>query len=234
MPGALTSVMSTRPFSSSAFVLARDLRVGCGPLRTVVDVGANAGQFSLAIAREHPAASVIAVEPLPDVAAALRANVNGHARIRVVECAVGSVRGAAAINRHAYTLSSSMLATTDAFATEFPGAARRGETRAVDVEVVPLDQMLAPGDLIGPTLLKLDVQGFEIEALKGAEKLLPHCDWVLAEAAVERVYDGEPLFTELFDHLRGAGFVFDRPVDVLRGARGTVSQMDVLFRRSGA
>lgn len=232
--GALASAWHTRPFSTSAFLLARDLRTGCGCFASVVDVGANAGQFSLAMLREHPGVSILALEPLPDVAAALRANVARHPTVRVSECAAGAVGGSALMHRHVHTLSSSLLATTRAFETAFPESARQGPSRPVEVDVARLDDLVSPDELVGPTLLKLDVQGFEIEALKGAERLLSHCDWVLAEAAVERVYDGEPLFADLYDHLRSRGFAFDRPVDLLRGARGTVSQMDVLFRREAS
>lgn len=230
-PGALRSMRRTRPFSSSAFIIARDLRTGCGELRTIVDVGANAGQFSAAVARENPSASIIAVEPLPDVAAAMRENFGDNPQIRVLEFAAGATPGSAPIHRHAHTHASSMLPTTRGFDEAFPDDSRGGGTRTVEVEVARLDDLIDAETLEGPVLLKLDVQGFEIEALKGAPVLLRRCDYVLAEAAMERVYDGEPLFAELYAYLRDQGFEFDRPVDFLRAAQGQVTQMDVLFRR---
>lgn len=231
-PGAMKSFVTTRPFSTSAFLMAHDLRRGCGDLSTVIDVGANAGQFTRAMAREFPAARIVAVEPLPDVAARLRHNTRRLPLVRTVQCAAGSGPGNATMHRHAYSLSSSLLPTTGAFAREFPEAASAGPQTLVQVEVRRLDDLVDEADLAdGQVLLKLDVQGYEIEALRGATTLLDKCDFVLVEAALEEVYAGEPLFDDLYAHLRARGFVLDRPIDVLRGAQGRISQMDVLFRR---
>src|SRR5688500_838283 len=66
-------------------------------------------------------------------------------------------------------------------------------------------------------LLKLDLQGFELEALRGAPATLGRVRYVLIEIGLRSNYVGEPPFEALYDLLRGAGFRFLRPVDLLRG-----------------
>jgi hypothetical protein len=80
-------------------------------------------------------------------------------------------------------------------------------------------------------LLKLDLQGYEIEALKGARAVLGRTDYVLLETAFKRLYENEPLFEDLADYLRTAGFHFLRPVGFETDFRGEVVQMDALFAR---
>ncbi|MEL7364229.1 MAG: FkbM family methyltransferase, partial [Bacteroidota bacterium] len=67
-PGALQAFRSWKPFSITAFQMLRDLcRLGLRP-KTVIDVGANIGQFARAAAETFPEARVVAFEPLPEVA----------------------------------------------------------------------------------------------------------------------------------------------------------------------
>src|SRR5690606_27391001 len=100
------------------------------------------------------------------------------------------------------------------------------------VPVARLDTVLAAEPVEQPVLLKLDLQGYELEALHGATDTLQHTDYVLLEAAFKPVYEGEPLFGELYDFMRAQGFHFLRPLDFLRDARGVIVQMDALFGRA--
>ena len=54
-------------------------------------------------------------------------------------------------------------------------------------------------------------------------------DALVVELAFERHYAGQPLFTEVLDHLGDRGFVLDVPIDVRRDEAGTVVEMDGLF-----
>ena len=224
-PGGLAAAARWRPFSITAFELARALRAqGLAPA-LVVDGGANAGQFARAMAETFPEARVVSFEPLPDVAARFRAHLGGEPRVRLVEAALGAEAGTLAFGRNAYSLASSAL----------PVAAGDGlvqpHTETVEVPVTTLDTALADTDVPPSALLKLDLQGFELEALRGAGATLGRVGHVLLETALRPSYEGEPSFEELLDHLRAHGFRFLRPVDVLRDADGEVVQMDALFGR---
>jgi hypothetical protein len=75
------------------------------------------------------------------------------------------------------------------------------------------------------------LQGFELEALRGADATLKRVGYVLLEVALRPSYEGEPSFEELLDFLRPYGFRFLRPVEFLRSASGEIVQMDALFGR---
>jgi hypothetical protein len=96
--------------------------------------------------------------------------------------------------------------------------------------IVPLDDLIAREALPPPDLLKLDVQGFELEVLRGAEKALQSAKWVLSEVSFESYYDQQALFAEIAGYLAAHGFeVCAFGQFFIPGV--PVGQTDVLFRR---
>lgn len=82
-----------------------------------------------------------------------------------------------------------------------------------------------------PDFVKLDVQGYEIEVLKGADRILQSAEFVLLEVSIWQYNAGSPLLGTVVDWMSARGFrVYDlfefsrRPDDVL-------VQMDLLFVR---
>lgn len=226
LPGALRAFRTWKPFSITAFRMLHRLRSQGLTFNTILDGGANIGQFARAAAETYPAARIIAFEPLPDIAETLRHNLEDRPRVRVIPSALGRHDGTLTFHRNVYTLSSSALPLHKNHIAAFPDA-RPLET--LTVPVARMDTLLAEETLSGPILLKLDLQGFEIEALKGAPALLKRVDYVLIETVFKPMYEGEALFEALYDYLRTAGFHFVRPIDFLADARGEIVQMDALF-----
>ncbi len=219
-PGALRAFRTWRPFSITAFQMLRRLHaLGLRP-RTVLDGGANIGQFARAAAETFPTARIVSFEPLPDIAARLREHLADLDRARVVESALGAEARSIRFFRTDYSLASSALQPTQATAQQTEVLAGR------------LDDLLDGEALEAPVLLKLDLQGYELAALSGAEETLRRTDHVLLEIAFEEAYEDEPHFDELYTFLRARGFRLLRPVDVLTDARGLITQMDALFGRA--
>jgi hypothetical protein len=77
--------------------------------------------------------------------------------------------------------------------------------KTINAPVDTLANYAAKGGIKRIKLLKLDVQGFEIEVLKGAEAVLSSIDYIYAEAHFQEMYKGGPVFTNLFDFLYSRG-----------------------------
>ncbi len=125
----------------------------------------------------------------------------------------------------AYSLASSALPVLTGDGLTAPHA------ETIQMPVTTLDAAL--GDDLPPSMpLKLDLQGFELEALRGAEATPERVRHVLLEVALRPSYAGEPTCEDLLHHLRPLGFRFLRPVDVFRDRGGEIVQMDALFGRA--
>jgi FkbM family methyltransferase len=171
--------------------------------RTVIDVGANRGQFALFALSRFPRARVYCVEPLSRPRARLSKLLGGDPRVQVFASAAGAAAGRARINVSREDDSSSLLEISARQTEMFPGTAKASEE---DVAVATLDELLAGEPLEAPLLLKLDVQGYELEALRGAEETLRRADSVLVECSFVEFYGGQALFGDVAAFLAERGF----------------------------
>lgn len=141
----------------------------------VVDVGANIGQFSAAVLLFAPRASILAVEPDPDVHARLAAHLAEAPYVRTACVAAGAEAGTVPLQRAALPVMSTLR--TD-------GLSGYDVVGTVDVEVVTLDELTR--DIPVVQLLKIDVEGFEREVLQGAQDLLRRSRFLLIELGLGR------------------------------------------------
>jgi FkbM family methyltransferase len=192
---------------------------------TVVDIGANRGQFSLLCAGLYPAARIFAFEPLPRPYAVLARVTAGDPRIAIHQAAIGPWAGATRMHVMRPDDSSSLLAPTERQKAVFPAVGENGTTM---VEVAPLDAFVDRSDLAPPALLKLDVQGFELEALKGCAGLLDRFLAVYLECSFEPLYAGQALADEVLAHLFDHGFGLAGVYNAVGDGRGRAVQADFL------
>jgi FkbM family methyltransferase len=220
-----------RPFSIASWYLTRGLAAEESRFKTVIDGGANVGQFARAVAGTFDGARIFSVEPLPEIAKQLRENMADCSRVKVLQTCLGNEDGTIKIRQNSYSQASSILPMT---AGADQGQAELKEIGEIEVPIARLDTLLKDEKLESPVLLKLDLQGYELEALKGATSVLSQCDYVLVETVFARVYEGEPLFEDIMLFLKDAGFRFIRPLNFLRDLSGRIIQMDALFGRRPA
>lgn len=94
--------------------------------------------------------------------------------------------------------------------------------------VVRLDQDLERP----PQAVKLDLQGYELAALRGAEGLLGAVDVLLVEVAFRPMYEGQPLADEVRAWLEERDFVLEGLYAPWRDGRGELASGDALFVRA--
>lgn len=201
---------------------------GLKNIECFVDVGANVGQFSLLCKIIYPNASIHAFEPLNEAAKIFQNVLGKQTNIHLHRHAIGSKAANQLINVTARSDSSSLLAP-DAQTKVFPG------THAVSqqaVSVLPLQDILRDEDIPSPALLKIDVQGYEGEVLKGSESLLQSFEWIYCEASFIELYSGQPLAHEIIAWLAARQFrLVSVNCDGSILKEGRIVQADFLFRR---
>lgn len=197
--------------------------------RSVIDVGANRGQFALFALHRFPHARLHCFEPVPAALSTLRAVVGAHPRVRIHPLALGGAAGEAVLHVSASDDSSSLLPASKLLQAIYP------QTRPVDevtVRTDRLDHSLEAADLAGPCLLKIDVQGFELEVLVGATALLPAIDEILVECSFVELYGGQPLADEVTAHLLEQGYRLRGVYGMTTDDGGRSLQADLLFARA--
>lgn len=195
---------------------------------SVVDVGANRGQFTVFAAGVFPQARIFAFEPLPGPCAVLARIAAGHERIRAIRAAIGPQAAPARIYLMDPDDCSSLLAPTGHQSALFPQTRLAG---SLPVEMAPLAAFIGPGDLHAPALLKLDVQGFELAALAGCAALLDRFAAIYVECSFLPLYAGQPLADEVLAHLRDQGFRLRGVFNLTHDRSGRAVQADFLCER---
>lgn len=196
--------------------------------RTVIDVGANRGQFALLAAESFPEARILAFEPLSEAARGFARVLGGEPRIELHRVALGRREGRMPLNVTARDDCSSLLGITPAQLELAPGSQ---VVRTEWVEVAPLTRFLHQTEIVRPALLKIDVQGYEGEVLEGARPLLPHFDAVYVEASFRELYAGQTLVGRIFKLLQGEGFRLNQLCNLVCDHRSEPIQADFDFRR---
>lgn len=191
--------------------------------RTILDVGASRGQFALFAAERWPTAEIVCFEPIPSAADILVAVLGD--RVSLHRTALGSRPGIATLNISAKDDSSSLL-KIDRQKAEYPGT---GMVAQIDVSVDKLSNVLSSG-ISRPSLLKIDVQGYELEVLRGSCEVLDEIDDVLCECSYQELYEGQPLVNDVVAFMAAAGFVLAGVFGVSRALSGEQLQADFLFR----
>jgi FkbM family methyltransferase len=197
-----------------------------GQIRAVADIGANRGQFALAARYCFPEARIVSFEPLPGPAAIYRKVFSGDAEVKLWQVAIGPQSGEAVIHISGRDDSSSLLPISAEQERIFPGTAGVG---IANIKISTLSDCLSVTDLPGPAMLKLDVQGFELDSLKGCEDLLGRFDWIYAECSFRELYKGQATVDEVIAWLRERGFPLCGLYNASYDASGYAVQADFLF-----
>jgi FkbM family methyltransferase len=198
-------------------------------IETVLDVGANQGQYGLELRQFGYRGKLISFEPLSEAFELLAATARSDPRWECHRMALGDAETTATIGVASNLASSSLLPMLEAHHDAAPGVSMTGSE---EVEVRTLDSLEL--DLTGPTLLKLDVQGYEDRVLRGAGTLLSDVALIECEVSLEPLYESQLTFLPMLDLLRDSGFQVLRLEPGIRdnGGRGAIVQYDAIAARA--
>lgn len=190
----------------------------------VVDVGANRGRWTEMAKQVFPDAEFLLLEPQPEMREPLDALCRRLPGVRWLEVAAGAADEVRMQTIWEDLEGSSFLPRPDA---------RRiasGEQRPAQVR--RLDAILAESGGAIPDLIKLDVQGFELEVLSGAPSLFGETELFVLETSLYRFLDDLPILSEVVAFMAERGYeVYDVPGYIWRPSDGALGQLDVAFAR---
>jgi FkbM family methyltransferase len=187
-------------------------------VRTVIDVGVHAGSLSADYLEAFPAARVIGVEADSRSTGPLRTRFADEPRFELVEAAASDVDG------ERVTFYATPASTTSSLLAPIDDETR-AKSVAVEVHTVTIDRLCADRDIETVDLLKVDVEGAELEVLRGAERLLRSSAIraIYAEARFVRETEDGVLLHELASFLAPFGYRLHNIYDqVESAARGTI------------
>lgn len=196
---------------------------------TILDVGANVGQFAVTALACAPSAVVHSFEPIQQCFTKLDRLRECFSSLHCYPFALGEEPGRATINVAANLGSSSILPFSPLQDQVYPGTGPIGRE---EITIETLDHVVESLPLVGTVLLKLDVQGFELNVLRGGLRMLERVDFVYLEGNFVAMYDGQPLITELIRLLDECNFSLRSIYNIGCGTYPTQVQADFLFCRT--
>jgi FkbM family methyltransferase len=197
-------------------------------LDTIVDIGANRGQFALCARRLYPMAKIFSFEPLRGPAATYSRTFRDDPLAQLINKAIAAQECSVEMHVSQWDVSSSLLPLAQAQHDNFPFTeVSRRETVSVD----RLSNCISDSNVEGTALLKLDVQGYELSALQGCDNLLDRFNYVYVEASFIELYVGQALASDVIAYLFSKGFKLVCVANLSKGNAKRPIQADFLFSR---
>lgn len=199
--------------------LRRMKKLGFAP-RVAIDVGAYVGEWTRTCKEIFPTARVLMVEPLLRCVSSLEATAKNLEGVEFRSTLLGAQENSSMPFYEAETASSVL------------GEASKQSAPTRYLAMTTLDELTRNTSFSNPDFIKLDVQGYELEVLMGAERSLASADALLMEVNLLGIYDKAPLFHESVEYMGRCGFqVYDLCSFFRRPLDGALWQVDVIFVR---
>ena len=202
----------------------QDLRSRGFTPRGILDVGANRGDWTRLALRVFPGAKVILFEPQAEMVDPLEALCRENTNLFLVKAAAGRQPG------QLYQTIWDDLAGSSFLPLEDPALRDQGKQRLTPV--VTIDSVLADRPHFSPDLVKLDIQGFELEALAGASSVFGIAELMVLEVSLYEFMPKQPILREVITFMGDHGYeVYDVPGFLRRPFDGALGQTDIAFAR---
>lgn len=195
----------------------------------ILDVGANKGQTATRYRSQFPTAEIYCFEAYPASIAGLQKQFHDDQKIHVVPKAVAREKGVATFYVNEFDPTNSLFPRPASDRRYYPKSAGPKET--IEVEVISLDEFLRSNNVSAVEILKMDIQGGELNALRGAESLLRAggASLIFTEIAFIPHYEGAPLFHEVWSFLSKFDYSLFDIYDLHRATNGQLRYGDALF-----
>jgi FkbM family methyltransferase len=207
-----------------AYPVRRALIIAEREINLVFDVGANEGQYGEELRANGYQGRIVSFEPVSDSFRKLEHRARRDHRWEAHKFALSDVEGEVLVRVGADSAWSSVLALGEAGAPMTFVGSEIADARRLDTvarSIMNTDDRL---------LLKIDVQGLELNVLRGAEALIDRTHVIETELAIRPMYEGQPLYRDVLDYLENCGFEL-AVVDsgYMEGNTGCTSYIDAIL-----
>jgi FkbM family methyltransferase len=204
------------------------------PIKTIIDIGANEGQFAKFISPFFPGAYIFCFEPLQEPYEQLTkwAERQGKGNVEAFNLALGESEGIHEMFSHIHhSPSSSFLKTTNDCERLYPFTQKQV---VVPVKATTLGSWVKslPAPLSPEILIKLDVQGYEDRVIRGGQELFKMAKACILEICLDRLYDQQTTFRDVLNLLDGLGYSYAGNLEQTYGDDGHVIFTDAVFLKS--
>ena len=215
-----------RPVGSMEMLL-EDLRARGFQCRTLLDVGANRTWWSRMAKKVFAEADFCLIEPQIEMKALMEKFCQEFPGSSCFHAGAGAQKGKLTLTIWDDLYGSSFLPS--------PDENLKSSGRQREVEILTIDGLIDSGRIRVPDLIKLDIQGFELEALKGATKTFGQTSVYILEVSFFSFSDvpGMPVFADVVAFMQERGYVaYDFPGFLRRPLDGALGQCDICFVKS--
>ncbi|GGK75622.1 FkbM family methyltransferase [Amphritea balenae] len=198
---------------------------------TVLDIGANSGQFAVQMRRRLGYTNrILSFEPLSSAFELLKKRTENDSGWQAYNFALGETEEQRSINIAGNSCSSSLL---NMLSSHIESAPKSEYTGVEIIEMKSLDSVFdGLCDKTNKIYMKIDTQGYESMVLKGAEKSLENINTIQLEMSLIPLYEGELLFNDMCQLMNEKGY---RLVGIEPGftdkKSGELLQVDGIFHR---
>lgn len=219
-PLGLSLVRRSQASTTPEAALQRLQQLGIQP-GSVIDVGAAIGEWSMASRELFPHARHYLIEPLAEFAPNLRKLADEESLFTFIAGAAGSFDGSLDLNIHEDLFGSSTLREP---------AVEDSVREVRQVRAMRLDSLLEELRPPPPHVVKLDVQGAEMDVVAGASSLLTSTEAIFIETLFFEFFEGGSLFHDVVGEMASRGFVvYDIVEPARRPLDGALAQVDLVF-----
>jgi len=202
------------------------------PINTIIDVGANVGQFAKYAMNRFPQAKIYCFEPLPEPYEKLRSWADHRGGgVTVFNMAIGEKTGSADMFYYLeQSPSSSFLEATKLANMLYPATEHR---ERISVDMMTLDEAVHTKnmELDGDILIKLDVQGFEDRVIKGGQLTFQKAKACILEVCLDSLYEKQAGFKDLLFLMDELGYHYCGNLDQAYGEDGHCIFFDAVFMK---
>ncbi|EAZ82442.1 FkbM family methyltransferase [Algoriphagus machipongonensis] len=198
-------------------------------ISTILDIGANKGQFAARFRILFPKAKIYSFEPIPEIFEHLCARFKLDENFKAFNLGLGNKSGKIDFFQNEFSDSSSAFPMKGLHKSNFPKTIHEKQIR-IDVE--RLDDVMNDISFAQPLLIKIDVQGFEEMVILGGLKTLSKAEIVIVEVSFFELYENQVYFETIYNHMKSLFFSFKGNFEqLISPIDGCVLQADAIFVR---